>query len=524
MSSYQIVAIDNDAVLPDTPDDAWLETSIRAQLVGLLRESARPCVGSWLLTPHRLLNRSGGTYAYAGAHFTHRVSAFAVIPVRLVRGARRIDLRLSGDLIVLPDYIGVPTITLTARLLSDINRVVYDSGPVSNLLALRNIDMSFDLPEVVLLERVDDIVLCCQSSVSATAYATADGLFSTSGRFAVIPAPFTAAEVWADAVLDYGPSALVRGYNPGVGRVSLRNSADVPPLGARFEGLNTYGAFNVNAYVSIALRTMSGYVPIAVRVGVEVDATIVATAALRANIPISGQTHAALSQFVALAQDMPRSVSVIPHGDQTATSLDLLQPRKWRLAHEANRIITQGSIIIGRDYGELELQLRLLVVDGNNVVTDQTPDLSSPPSTFEGVPVSVGLWQPTAAAPSLIDPDVVVSRSGDIRIWGISPGGTNYSSLIDIGRYAGGRAGEALELVQYFEGGPGHRDGLLEPAELGLLSAWALRVRVPLDFDPDLPVAYAVEIDPANISSLWADYPGLLVQCVGASITWDGRP
>lgn len=512
------------------PDDVWLESTIAAQSTAILRQSTRPTASPQHVSPLLVMDRSKGLpgdVERVAAHFSARPSVIHVIPLRLISGVTRVELLLTGDVYAGDDYDGTPQVTLTAR---------FAGGPVlasasATVGGVLPVDLSFDL-EPVELERVEDVWVEMRSSISATPYAEeADFLETGEGGFRLITG--------TSLLLTLGADTLVRYFanddsTAPIGQTDtmLVNSADSmsSSRGPDHNILVYDSAALPPGRLTVQLFALAGWQPRSVRVGMSQgelspEETSRRLRALRANIPTRGATAAGINLDVQRAQNTPRLLLALPDGDELDEEDEVFEPRKWRVASSASRTLLQTTIEPRRDYGKLEVQLRLLILNGADYAT--SPETLSDAETWEAPEdnelFGSTIWQLfTGDVPDLGLAGFVGAGGPTLRVFPAVRGSTRWPVLRDLGRYAQGRANQRLVGVSRFESGAGFRDGLLLPEEMAMVNTAV--INIPLDsVGSDLPLHLAIQLDPAGSAGFWTQFPGALVACVGASITWDGR-
>lgn len=515
-----MITLDEQAYDAEAPLDAWLELAALAQAQGLLA-APRTCAGSFVLSPLLVYARGakGGEFTTVQAHFSARPAVFAVIPVRLPVGTTSITVQLTADL--WSNGTGGLAVQLGASLLGVSGLQPILGVGVTTGAAARAIILTVPLPDGGLLQERSDTLLLWMRSVRAPSawFSNTSTVrnFRTSGidlsSIMNVGVFFGPDDLIEPLIVDDSPVPPSDGYE-------VQNAVDNQISDGFYRTIRYYPGGPSGFYGYYQVKSLGGITPRAVSVAINVSPVARARALHRANIPVAGQAHALLYTLAKAAQDAPRLLAVTPLGDVVGQDDEVTEPRKWRLTHGGARTVMSGSVWLDRNYGELELQLRVIGLDAGTVTGD-APDYSAPTATLEDLPITVELYTLAGGlTPSTSTPVVEGASDVTLDVWQPRSSSAGGRALADLGRYAEGRVQQRLTEHPETLSGPGSRDGLLLPEELALLSTWAFRVPVPEGLDITRPLGLQVRLDD---TPFWTEYPDLLIAVVGASVTWDGR-
>lgn len=516
------------------PVDTWLESRVDLQARGIVGSSTRPCSSPVNASAVQVYVRAKNAVESQPAHFSARKRAIHVIPVRLIAGTTRVELFLTGTIWSQTDFVGTPGVDFSVYFKSRLGLLDRLSTAFVTAATALPVDLSFDLTgaNAVTLERVEDLVVFMSSRVSTeshTAFATS--LRSSPQGFERVNGDPVGVFVGADDLIRWEPNSLSESAAER-GSDENANSGD--------SMTNTWGPSDsiilyrprlpTGTRVSVGLFSLAGWVPTSVMIGLRTQLPALNIVSLRPNIPSFGSQTGTLNTLVERAQDTPRLLCAVPGGDELNTTDSIFEPRKWRtVSEDTDRLLFTSTLQQRRDYGQLEVQLRLLCLRGQDYETapetaQEDVDVWEP--ALDNTMFRVDLWQLGALMTAeYTDTTQTYNLPGaPLKIYPMtrkSP--TRFPVLRDLGRYGQGRTKSILSDISRFESGPGSRDGALLESELAMLSTLVLRVPIAGSWNPNIPVCMAVRVDPSDQTSLFTDFPFAIIACVGGSVTWSGR-
>ena len=520
-----MIPLDEEATDAQAPDDAWLEQAIRDQVIALL-EGPHVASSPYAASYQPFWNRVDAELINSSAIYSYAPCVIAIIPIRLPVGSDRVVVEVYARHVIQADPFGAPGVRLTAVLLSPGLALRTVPGAVTVLPGEQGVwDLSFDLVGPAPLERVVDVVVLMQCARDTEAWGSITNLSAGVRAYTrTTPDAFASAndQLRADSVLVSQPRVGAPDRNEYYQYTEPANSLDLANATNQYKKVNVYESLTaegLSSEITLNAYTLPGLLVSSIAIGYrrDAEAAVPDRSRLRAGVVVEGAAHAALEELVQLTQDAPRPLLARPQGDEMVG--EVRERRGWRCATGARPSILDELVWIDRDYGEIEVQLRVISVSS---VADLETDGAL-------VWAAIGTYGATPA-PVV---GVAIASQATLRAWGPPPSEGPGRVLRDLARHYTGTLAIPGVVVSAFvppmdrnalQTSQGYRAGTMLQGELALVDTIVLRMPVPAGHDSTKPLRIRVELDPDDDErpgSIWS--VASLVACVGASITWDGR-